>query len=133
MINLISKTLSIITLSMFLIACGGGGGDSSSSSISSSSSSSAVSVTSTNVALSWIAPSTKVDGSFLPLSEIAGYRIYRGIDQYNLILLTETTDPSNSEYTLTETEAGTYYYAVTTYNVDGLESSYSATISKTVS
>ena len=84
------------------------------------------------VSISWVAPTSRVDNSTLSLSEIAGYRVYRGTDPDNLVLLKDTTDPSITNLNITETQPGTYYYAVTTYDTNGLESNYSEVVSKTV-
>lgn len=88
--------------------------------------------TSNIVSISWTAPTTRTDGSFLPLSEIAGYRVYRGTDPNNLTLLIDTKDPSVTDLNTTETEPGTYYYAATTYDVYDIESTLSDIVSKTI-
>lgn len=88
--------------------------------------------TATVAAISWVAPTTRTDGSPLPLSEIAGFRIYRGTDPNNLILVKDINDPGATDFSVTESQPGTYYYALTTYNIYGLESNFSDVVSKTV-
>ena len=84
------------------------------------------------MAIAWAAPTTRNDGSFLSLSDIAGYRIYRGTDPNNLVLLKDTSDPTLTEFNITETQPGTYYYAVTAYDINGRESMYSEITENTV-
>ena len=80
--------------------------------------------------LSWTAPSTRADGETLPLSEIDGYRIYMGDSASNLTPVLDINDSSVTQYTLDGLAVGTHYFSVTTYDVNGMESSYSNIVSK---
>jgi hypothetical protein len=78
--------------------------------------------------LSWDAPTANADGT--PLTELAGYRIYYGTSPkvYSAII-----DVGNSmTYVINNLARGTYYFAVTAYNVWGNESSYSREVMKTI-
>jgi Putative Ig domain len=85
-----------------------------------------------SAALSWVAPTSKTDGSPLSLSEIAGYRIYHGTISDNLTLLHDLSDGSATNYTVDALEPATHYFAITTYDYSGNESGYSGIASKTI-
>jgi hypothetical protein len=78
-----------------------------------------------NVSLSWVAPSTRTDGSVLSMSEIAGYRIYRGTTSGNLQAVLDLNDGYINSYVMQNQESGVYYFAVTAYDNDGNESNLS--------
>jgi len=85
-------------------------------------------LTQTLVTLSWVAPTTKVDGT--PLTNLAGYKIYYGLASgayTNVIDVGNTTN-----YQIKGLDSGTYYFAVTAYDTDGNESGYSNEVSKAV-
>lgn len=120
----------IIILFLFLIttilltACGGGGG--------SGSSENHPSVAGNGVVLSWVAPTTRIDDSFLPVSDLDGYRIYYGTSTADLNVLVDLNDDSITEYTVDTLPAGNYYFAVTAYDTEGTESGLSNLINKDV-
>jgi hypothetical protein len=81
--------------------------------------------------LLWSAPSTRANGTALPLSELSGYRLY---------YLREGSDASNDKtisiqggtttsYNLTLTAAGSYTFAITAVDQNGLESPLSSAVS----
>jgi hypothetical protein len=84
------------------------------------------------VLLSWTAPETRADGELLTLAELEGYRVYYGTDEDNLIPLVDLIDSSVTSYTITELAPGFYYFAVTAYDYEGLESGYSEIVSKAI-
>lgn len=90
--------------------------------------------TSTGTAsLSWVAPSTKVDGTPLSLSQIAGYRIYTGTTSNNLALVQDLDDGSATSYVVTGLAAATtHYFAISVYDTSGNESSRSEIASKRI-
>jgi hypothetical protein len=83
-----------------------------------------------SITLSWTPPSTREDGTSLSLSEIDGYHIYKGDSESFLELEMDINDNSVTEYTLSNIPAGTYYFSVTTYDIEGNESGFSNTIQK---
>lgn len=89
-------------------------------------------VESTTAHLSWNAPTTRDDGSPLPLAELVGYRVYAGTAPETLIPLVEINDPITTEYTITNLTPATYYYAVSARNSYGTESGLSVVVSKTI-
>ena len=82
------------------------------------------------VALSWTAPTENEDNS--PLTDLAGYVIYYGTDagQYRYTIYLD--DPKITGYKFENFAPGTYYFAVTAINADGVESTLSDMIAKTV-
>jgi hypothetical protein len=76
--------------------------------------------------LSWRAPSERIDGESLPLSEIAGYRIYYGISSGDYDSVLSIDDPYTSTLLIDDLPLGTYYFAMTTVDTNGLESGYSS-------
>ncbi len=84
------------------------------------------------VNLSWTAPTTRTDGDPITLSDLEGYRIYYGTASDNLTPLVDLDDSSITSYSVTELSPGLYYFSVTAYDYDGLESTYSEIVSKEV-
>lgn len=80
--------------------------------------------------LSWIIPTTRTDGSPLNFNEIAGYRVYMGSTTENLIMIIDLNDPTQTSYLISNTTTGTYYFSVTAYDLNDLESTYSNIVSK---
>lgn len=102
---------------IILAGCAGGGGSGSGSG------------SGTGVAtLSWSAPITNTDGT--QLTDLAGYIIYYGPSSGHY---TNSIDVGNStSYILNNLTTGTYYFAVTAYNMAGYESTFSNEASKTI-
>ena len=84
------------------------------------------------VNLSWAAPTTRLDGEPLSLSELDGYKIYYGTDSDDLKPLVDLNDGSITNYAISELDPGTYYFTITAYDNSGLEGSYSETVSRQV-
>jgi len=85
---------------------------------------------SASVTLSWSPPATRSDGTALAMSEIDGYRIYIGETAATLSPVTDINDSTLTMYTLTELSAGSYFFAVTSYDMDGNESVFSNIVNK---
>jgi hypothetical protein len=79
-----------------------------------------------NFTLTWDAPTTNTDGS--PLTDLAGYRLYRGVATG---IYGPPTDVGNvTAYTVTGLLSETmYYFVVTAYDTDNNESAYSNEVS----
>lgn len=137
MIRLITLSLVLVT-SIMLTACGGGGGGASNTLGAISSSGTAAGAgagtgTGTGrIALSWSAPSSRADGSYLPLSELEGYRIYYGTSSTDFTMLVDLNDYSITEYNVTTLNSGNYYFAITAYDSNGVESGFSNMINKDI-
>ncbi|MGD8590996.1 MAG: fibronectin type III domain-containing protein [Chromatiales bacterium] len=68
----------------------------------------------------------------MSLSELEGYRVYYGTDKDDLNALVDLNDSAETTYIVTGLSPGIYYFAVTAYDFDGLESGYSEIVSKEV-
>lgn len=82
--------------------------------------------------LSWVAPTTRKDGSPFSLSELRGYNVYEGATSTNLSPVTSITDPTATNHTVSNLATGTHFFAVTAYDTSGAESSYSNVVGKTI-
>jgi hypothetical protein len=124
----LTTLLLIAIIAIMLTACGGG------SSSGSTDSRDPVTTPSTpsSLMLSWVAPSTRADGSYLPLTELEGYRIYYGTSPSNMNMLVDLNDDTMTEYNVDSLPSGNYYFAVSAYDSDGIESSLSNVINKDV-
>ncbi|MCF6237078.1 MAG: fibronectin type III domain-containing protein [Gammaproteobacteria bacterium] len=111
--NYIISTMLII-MSLTLIGCGGNGEGAGNS-----------------ATLTWTAPTTRMDGSFVPMSEIAGYRVYMGATPDSITLVDEVVDPYTMEYQFSALDSGTYYFSVTALDTDDQESDIPEPVSKT--
>ena len=81
-------------------------------------------------ALSWSAPTQNADGS--PLTDLAGYRVYHGTSADNFSEIVEIAGSNNTSYSFTKLAKGTHYFAVASFNTEGIESELSAVGSKTI-
>lgn len=81
--------------------------------------------------LSWTAPTQNVDGT--PLSNLAGYVIAYGQSSNALTSTVRITNPSVDSHVFDSLAKGTtYYFAVRAFNAEGIESTQSAVVSKTI-
>jgi fibronectin type 3 domain-containing protein len=85
------------------------------------------------VNLSWAAPSTRSDGVYLSPSDLAGYKVYMGSSANDLRQLVDLNDNQATEFTVSDLDAGSYYFAVSAYDQDGMESGFSQVIRVDVS
>jgi hypothetical protein len=81
-----------------------------------------------SVNLSWTPPSTRTDGSYLPLTELSGYRVYMGRSSTDLTPLVDLDDDSSTQHTVGDLPAGDYYFSISVFDIDGQESSHSQVI-----
>jgi hypothetical protein len=121
--NIITLALVIFS-SILLTACGGGGGDASVDTQNTTTTSGKV--------LEWTAPTTRTDNTPLNLSEIQGYRVYYGTSPNNLTILVDLNDDTITDFTVNDIPSGNYYFAVTAYDMDGVESGFSNIINTDV-
>lgn len=77
------------------------------------------------VQLTWIAPVERANGDPLSPSEIGGYRVYYGKTAGNYPNQLDINDGTADQTTLT-VPLGVYFIIMTTYDVDGRESAFSA-------
>lgn len=79
--------------------------------------------------LTWVAPTTRTDGS--PLTNLAQYRIYSGTSSTALSLLTSVAVPATS-FLVTNLLAGPTFFAITAVDAVNLESVRTGVVSKNV-
>jgi len=126
LITLLSRFFTIL-MPLFFVAC------SSEENIGAAGSLGAQGATgSLQIALSWLPPVEREDGTPISMTEIAGYRVYYGTTQgdYNENIEIAGSDTMQAE--VGGLTAGTYYLVVTTYDVDGVESDYSQMVTKRI-
>ena len=81
--------------------------------------------------LSWTVPTEREDGS--PLNNLAGYNIYYGTDTNSLTNIEVVSNHGTSEYIIGNLAADTWYFAMTSVDADGRESSNKSNVaSKTI-
>ena len=135
----IRLAVAVAGVSLLLTACGGGG-SSTSTGLADDLGTGATDGGTTTVAgqqvgsasLSWRAPAERVDGESLPLTDIAGYRIYYGTRSGQYDFQAPIDDAYTSSITIDDLPVGTYYFVMTTVDVNGLESGYSREAVKAV-
>ncbi len=98
--------LLVCALVLPLVACSGGDGGAA--------------------VLSWVAPSEREDATVLSLSEIAGYRIYYGVESGIYQDPIVINDHTATQAQLSGISSGAYFVVMTTVDVDGRESLWSA-------
>ncbi len=86
-----------------------------------------------SVSLRWLPPTTRSDGSFLPANELAGFRIYMGKSKDNLAPIVDLINDNNNEHVVENLSQGSYYFAISAYDSEGMESSMSQAILITLS
>jgi hypothetical protein len=145
----IVKALVTAALAVQLVACGGGGNDTASGASTTDVTSNGATSTTSNgtnsnssasfatdigsLTLSWVAPVARADGAPLSLADIDGFRIHYGKSTGNYTDHVNVADGTAQKVTLNNLAVGTYYIVMTTYDINGLESSYSVVVKKTVS
>lgn len=89
-------------------------------------------VTNGRAQITWSRPTTRADGSTLTAGEIAGYKLY--YSQTSNGSLSPLVDLTSNEVSVVvdELAAGTHYFAMSTQDTNGLESSLSARFSVTI-
>jgi hypothetical protein len=77
--------------------------------------------------LDWLPPTENSDGS--ALTNLAGYTVYYGTSPDNLAQSVKVSNPGLTAYAVTGLSSGTWYFAVTAYSADGVESSRTTAVS----
>jgi hypothetical protein len=80
--------------------------------------------------LSWTAPTRRTDGS--PLTDLAGFKVYWGRRSGSFPNTADVGNPGITTYVVDNLSSGTWYFATTAYDANGLESDYSNVASKTI-
>jgi len=80
--------------------------------------------------LSWSSPTARTDGS--ALTNLAGYRIYYGTSSGSLSKSITIDNPGVTTYVVENLSSGTYFFAMTAFDAQGVESSRTNPVSKTI-
>jgi len=83
-----------------------------------------------SITLGWVPPTVNSDGS--PITNLAGYKIHYGTTSSDYTQTIALENAGLTRYVLDNLPTGTYYFAITAYNAQGVESSLSEEISTTV-
>ena len=86
--------------------------------------------TSKTAIVSWTPPTQRTDGS--ALTNLAGYRVYYGKSLNAMSRIVDIRNPGQTSQFIDDLEKGTWYFAVTAYSADGLESEMSELAAKRV-
>ena len=78
------------------------------------------------VTLAWEAPTENSNGT--PITGLAGYKIHYGTASQDYTQVVSVSNPSLSRYVLDSLPSGIYYFAITAYNSQGMESALSGEI-----
>jgi hypothetical protein len=81
--------------------------------------------------VSWTPPTQRTDGS--ALTNLAGYKVYYGKSASSLTHVVDIKNAGQTSHFVENLDSGTWYFAVSAYDTQGLESAKSATASKTIS
>lgn len=80
--------------------------------------------------VSWIAPMQRTDGS--TLQNLAGFRVYYGTAGGALYYVLDVATPGASSVVVDNLTTGTWYFAATAFDRNGVESARSGLASKTI-
>lgn len=89
--------------------------------------------TAQTITLSWTSPSTREDGSALPMSELSGYRIFYYLEESpDNDTVVPVSGGSTRSAQVTLSTSGTYYFAIAAVDNNGLVSNLSNYVSLAV-
>jgi hypothetical protein len=83
-----------------------------------------------NATLDWIPPTENTDGSVL--ANLAGYNVRYGTSSDQLTQVIKLANPGLTSYVVDNLTTGTWYFAITSYAANGVESSKSGVVSTTI-
>lgn len=81
--------------------------------------------------VSWTPPTTNTDGS--TLTDLSGYEVRYGRAEHDLSRTVEIDNPSMTRYVIENLTSGTWYFAVSAVNSEGIAGPLSTIGSKTIS
>jgi hypothetical protein len=87
-------------------------------------------VTNGTATLSWIAPTTYIDGS--PMTTLSGYVVYYGTSATSMTQSAQITDPAAQSYVVSGLTSGTWYFEVVAYDSANVDSPASGVVTKTI-
>ena len=85
-----------------------------------------------SVSLSWLAPTSRSDGTPIAPSELSGYTVHYGSAPGSYTNSIAIEDPFTTSVTVTDLPVGTYYFALTAEDSNGQKSNYSGVVTRQV-
>ncbi len=85
-----------------------------------------------SVSLSWVAPTSRSDGTPISVSELSGYTVHYGSAPGSYTSSIGVEDPFTTSLTVTDLPEGTYYFVLTAEDTNGQQSDYSGVVTKQV-
>jgi hypothetical protein len=140
-IRSLKAVCALAIMGLLLTGCGNGVGTSPSTSTTSgtsvptspttpSSPSAPASPAAGSATLSWSVPTENTNGT--PLTDLAGYHIYYGTTKGIWTSTITVLDASETSHVVSGLSPGTYYFTVTAFNSEGMDSPDSNIGSKTI-
>jgi hypothetical protein len=86
--------------------------------------------TPSSITLGWTPPTQNSDGS--PITNLAGYKIHYGTTSSEYSQTIALENAGLTRYVVDNLPSGTYYFAITAYNSQGVESALSGEVATTV-
>ena len=80
------------------------------------------------LAINWVAPTEREDGTPLILSEIKTYNLYYGSSPGDYQDTIDNSNVTTDSVYISDFPGGTYYFVITTVTYDGMESRFSKEI-----
>jgi len=80
--------------------------------------------------VSWSPPTERTDGT--PLTDLAGYRVHYGKSSTDLATVITIDNPGITSYVIEGLTSGSWYFATTAFDDQGMESDFSNVASKTI-
>ena len=77
------------------------------------------------LAIDWVAPTQREDGTALALSDIETYNLYYGNSPGDYQYTIDNSNVTTDSVHIYNFPGGTYYFVITTVTTDGLESPFS--------
>ena len=81
-------------------------------------------------ALTWTPVTKNTDGTVL--ANLAGYRVHYGTSANAMNTVVNLSNPSLTNYLVTNLSSGTWYFGITAYTASGMQSSLSNVGQKTI-
>ena len=129
----VKVAFGLVAAGLLLSGCGssGSGTSAATASLSSQASGSGPGAATGTATVSWSAPTANTNGS--ALTDLAGYHIHYGTSSSSMTQEVNIQSAGAVTYTVTGLAAGTWYFAVSAYTTNGVESGLSTVGSKTIS
>ena len=106
-----------------LAGCSGGGG-----SDTAGAGADAIESARGSIELQWQIPEERADGSYLPPEDIAGYVIVYGTEPNRPTEMNYVDNALAESTEITDLEPSSYYFAIATIDIDGLQSDFSGEV-----